>query len=264
MGSGGETVRETVTHLVGGGERVGVLQLRLYRPFPADELLAALPASVRQVAVLDRTKEPGLQRRAALPRRRSPPWPRPTSAATGPPSRGSSAAATGCPPRSSRPAMVAGIFAELALADAAPPVHDRHHRRRRRHQPALRRRPRHRGPGDPARGLLRPRLRRHGRREQEHHQDPRRRPGRARAGLLRLRLQEVRRPHRVAPALRAAPDPRALPGEPGRLRRLPPPRAARHGRRAGLRRGRRDPAAQRPAARRTRCGTPCPGRCSSR
>src|SRR5690349_20701559 len=59
MGSGGETVRETVTHLVGGGERVGVLQLRLYRPFPTAELLAALPASVRSVAVLDRTKEPG-------------------------------------------------------------------------------------------------------------------------------------------------------------------------------------------------------------
>ncbi|MFL6169088.1 MAG: pyruvate:ferredoxin (flavodoxin) oxidoreductase [Ornithinibacter sp.] len=59
MGSGGETVRETVTHLVGGGERVGVLQLRLYRPFPAAELLAALPASATQVAVLDRTKEPG-------------------------------------------------------------------------------------------------------------------------------------------------------------------------------------------------------------
>lgn len=59
MGSAGETVRETVTHLVGSGERVGVLQLRLYRPFPSDELLAALPATVRQVAVLDRTKEPG-------------------------------------------------------------------------------------------------------------------------------------------------------------------------------------------------------------
>ena len=59
MGSGGETVRETVTHLVGGGERVGVLQLRLYRPFPAAELLAALPPTVTQVAVLDRTKEPG-------------------------------------------------------------------------------------------------------------------------------------------------------------------------------------------------------------
>ena len=59
MGSGGETVRETVAHLVGAGERVGVLQLRLYRPFPSSEVLEALPGSVRQVAVLDRTKEPG-------------------------------------------------------------------------------------------------------------------------------------------------------------------------------------------------------------
>lgn len=59
MGSGGETVSETVDHLVADGERVGVLQLRLYRPFPADALLAALPPSVTQVAVLDRTKEPG-------------------------------------------------------------------------------------------------------------------------------------------------------------------------------------------------------------
>ena len=143
--------------------------------------------------------------------------------------------------------MVAGIFAELA-ARAPPAVHDRHHRRRRRHEPALRRQPRHRGAGHPARRLLRHRLRRHGRREQEHHQDPRRRPARARPGLLRLRLEEVRRPHRLAPALRAAPDPRAVPGERGRLRRLPPPRPARQGRRAGQRRGRRDPAAQRAAA----------------
>jgi pyruvate-ferredoxin/flavodoxin oxidoreductase len=59
MGSGGETVRETVAFLQAKGERVGVVQLRLYRPFPARELMAAIPASVRQVAVLDRTKEPG-------------------------------------------------------------------------------------------------------------------------------------------------------------------------------------------------------------
>jgi len=59
MGSGAQTARETVAHLVAGGERVGVLQVRLYRPFPAADLIAALPASVRQVAVLDRTKEPG-------------------------------------------------------------------------------------------------------------------------------------------------------------------------------------------------------------
>jgi len=59
MGSGGETVRETVAFLQAQGERVGVAQLRLYRPFPARELARALPASVRAIAVLDRTKEPG-------------------------------------------------------------------------------------------------------------------------------------------------------------------------------------------------------------
>ncbi len=59
MGSGAQTARETVERLVRGGERVGVVQVRLYRPFPAAELVAALPESVRAVAVLDRTKEPG-------------------------------------------------------------------------------------------------------------------------------------------------------------------------------------------------------------
>ena len=59
MGSAAQTVRETVGYLLRGGARVGVLQVRLYRPFPAEELLAALPGSVRGVAVLDRTKEPG-------------------------------------------------------------------------------------------------------------------------------------------------------------------------------------------------------------
>jgi pyruvate-ferredoxin/flavodoxin oxidoreductase len=59
MGSGAQTARETVAHLVSSGERVGVVTVRLYRPFPAAELLAALPASVRRIAVLDRTKEPG-------------------------------------------------------------------------------------------------------------------------------------------------------------------------------------------------------------
>jgi pyruvate-ferredoxin/flavodoxin oxidoreductase len=59
MGSGGETAGETVAYLAGRGERVGVLQVRLYRPFPTQALLDALPASVRRIAVLDRTKEPG-------------------------------------------------------------------------------------------------------------------------------------------------------------------------------------------------------------
>jgi pyruvate-ferredoxin/flavodoxin oxidoreductase len=59
MGSGAQTARETVAHLNARGERVGVVQVRLYRPFPAGALVDALPRSTRRVAVLDRTKEPG-------------------------------------------------------------------------------------------------------------------------------------------------------------------------------------------------------------
>jgi len=59
MGSGSDTVHETVDHLVAGGERIGVLKVRLYRPFDAAQFVAALPRSVRTLGVLDRTKEPG-------------------------------------------------------------------------------------------------------------------------------------------------------------------------------------------------------------
>ncbi len=59
MGSGCETAEETVNTLTGRGEKVGVLKVRLYRPFDASRFIGALPASVKTVAVLDRTKEPG-------------------------------------------------------------------------------------------------------------------------------------------------------------------------------------------------------------
>ena len=59
MGSGAETAHETVDHLIAGGEKVGVLKVRLYRPFCVERFLAALPTTVRAIAVLDRTKEPG-------------------------------------------------------------------------------------------------------------------------------------------------------------------------------------------------------------
>src|SRR6201993_4018417 len=59
MGSGAQTVVQTVAALAERGERVGVVQVRLYRPFPTSALLEALPATVRTVGVLDRTKEPG-------------------------------------------------------------------------------------------------------------------------------------------------------------------------------------------------------------
>ncbi len=59
MGSGCETAHEAVTKLVAQGEKVGVLKVRLYRPFSVEYFSAALPASVKSVSVLDRTKEPG-------------------------------------------------------------------------------------------------------------------------------------------------------------------------------------------------------------
>ena len=59
MGSGVGAAQEAVETLTAAGERVGLLKLRLYRPFPADQLIAALPKTVRSIAVLDRTKEPG-------------------------------------------------------------------------------------------------------------------------------------------------------------------------------------------------------------
>ncbi|MEI6413766.1 MAG: pyruvate:ferredoxin (flavodoxin) oxidoreductase [Pseudomonadota bacterium] len=59
MGSGAETVEETVEHLRVHGEKVGMIRVRLYRPFSSCHLVAALPATVTAIAVLDRTKEAG-------------------------------------------------------------------------------------------------------------------------------------------------------------------------------------------------------------
>ena len=113
MGSGAETVVQTVAALVERGERVGVVQVRLYRPFPTRALLEALPATVRTVGVLDRTKEPGsigeplyLDVVAALAEAHAdgerPVMPRITGGRYGLSSK------------EFTPAMVAGVFAELA------------------------------------------------------------------------------------------------------------------------------------------------------
>jgi pyruvate-ferredoxin/flavodoxin oxidoreductase len=59
MGAGSVTANETVRYLQAQGEKVGVLQVRLYRPFSVQHLMEALPATVKSIAVLDRTKEPG-------------------------------------------------------------------------------------------------------------------------------------------------------------------------------------------------------------
>jgi pyruvate-ferredoxin/flavodoxin oxidoreductase len=121
MGSGAETARATVAHLAASGERVGVVHVRLYRPFPAEELCAALPASARAVAVLDRTKEPGATgeplfldvvtamsvahsagRRPSLPR--------------------VIGGRYGLSSKELTPGMVAGVFAELALPEPRPRI----------------------------------------------------------------------------------------------------------------------------------------------
>ena len=59
MGSVTETIKETIDYLAAQGKKVGVLIVRLYRPFSAKYFMKALPKSVKRVAVLDRTKEPG-------------------------------------------------------------------------------------------------------------------------------------------------------------------------------------------------------------
>ena len=59
MGSAAGSCAEAVERLVAAGEKVGLVTLRLYRPFPAAALVACLPATARAIAVLDRTKEPG-------------------------------------------------------------------------------------------------------------------------------------------------------------------------------------------------------------
>ncbi|MBI2838277.1 MAG: pyruvate:ferredoxin (flavodoxin) oxidoreductase [Acidobacteria bacterium] len=59
MGSGAETIHETVEWMVERGEKVGVLKVRLFRPFSIRDFMTALPATTRAIAVLDRTKEPG-------------------------------------------------------------------------------------------------------------------------------------------------------------------------------------------------------------
>ena len=59
MGSSCDAIDETMAHLMKKGEKIGLVKVRLYRPFSAKHLIAAIPASAKKIAVLDRTKEPG-------------------------------------------------------------------------------------------------------------------------------------------------------------------------------------------------------------
>ncbi len=59
MGSACDAIEETIDYLTAAGEKVGVVKVRLYRPFCAEALINAIPDTVKQISVLDRTKEPG-------------------------------------------------------------------------------------------------------------------------------------------------------------------------------------------------------------
>jgi pyruvate-ferredoxin/flavodoxin oxidoreductase len=119
MGSGGQTAAETATHLAGRGEKVGVVQIRLFRPFPTSAVLSAIPATARRVAVLDRTKEPGslgeplfLDVLAALAEAHG--------AGERPVMPLVIGGRYGLSSKEFTPGMVAGIFAELAAARPRP------------------------------------------------------------------------------------------------------------------------------------------------
>jgi len=115
MGSGADTVAETVDYLQRQGHAVGVLKVRLFRPFSGEALMAALPDTVRSIAVLDRTKEAGAEGEplykdvvTALARYRRHDMPLVIGGRYGLSSK------------EFTPAMVAAVFAELGRAQPRP------------------------------------------------------------------------------------------------------------------------------------------------
>ena len=231
MGSGCEAAHETVDHLVAKGEKVGLLKVRLFQPFDTARFLAALPASAKNIAVLDRTKEPGTNG--------EPLYLDVVQAAYEGLAEGKAGFTAmpkiiggryGLSSKEFTPAMVKAVFDNLAALQAQGPLHRRHQRRHRWHQPRLRSGVLHRTGHRLPRHVLRPRIGRHGGRQQELDQDHRRRNRQLRPRLLRVRLEEGRRRHGFAPSLWLDPHPLDLPHQQGPVHRLPPdgvPRALR-------------------------------------
>ncbi len=220
MGSGAEAAEEAVDALNKAGEKIGLLKVRLYRPFDASAFLKALPATVKSIAILDRCKEPGgageplyqdivtvlAENAASLP------------FASMPKVIGGR---YGLSSKEFTPAMVKGIFDELTKPSPKNHFTDRHRRRRQPHEPGLRSGVFDRRSADGAGAVLRAGFGRHGGREQELHQDHRNGDAELRAGLLRVRLEEVGLDDDLAPALRAEADPVDLPDYAGQLCGLP-------------------------------------------
>ena len=169
MGSASETLRATVAHLNAEGAAVGLLQVLLYRPWSPKDFLAALPASARRVAVLDRTKEPGATAEPlcldvaqtlaeAFARRTRQNLPLVVGGRYGLSSK------------EFNPAMAKAVFDHLQKGDPIG-LYRRYHGRCLRNQPAGRKRVRYRALRCPSRAVLRPRCRWDGRGQEKQCED---------------------------------------------------------------------------------------------
>ena len=263
MGSGGETVRETVASLNARGERVGVAQVRLYRPFPAQALVAALPATVRAVAVLDRTKEPGslgeplfLDVVAALTEAHARRRARGDAAGDRRPLR---PVLEGVHPRDGRRRV-----RRAGARAAAAPLHDRHHRRRLRHEPRpTTRRSTSSRPTRCARSSsASARTARSARTRTRSRSSAPRRACTPRATSSTTRRSRARRPSRTCASGRSRSGRRTSCA--GGLRRLPPVRAARARSTCSAPRRTARRCCSTARTRRTRCGTRSRARSRSR
>ena len=192
MGSICDVAEEVIDYLNAHGEKVGLVKVRLYRPFRADKLIAAIPETAKKIAVLDRTKEPGSQGEplymdvvTAL-------------ADAGITDKVVTGGRYGLGSKDTPPSSVFAVYEELAKAEPKQDVHPRHHRRRYPPLPGGEAGSEHRSRRHHRVQVLGSRRRRYRWREQELHQDHRRPHRQVRTGLLPVRLQEDRRRNRFA------------------------------------------------------------------
>jgi pyruvate-ferredoxin/flavodoxin oxidoreductase len=217
MGSVCDTIEETIDYLNASGEKVGLIKVRLYRPFSVKHLLSAIPKSAKKLTVLDRTKEPGslgeplyLDVAAAV---------RDSAFANLPIYSGR----YGLGSKDTTPRPDNRRIPQHGSRPSEEALHYRHRRRRHEPLPQGQRESGRHPEGHPFLQVLGSWLRRNRRREQEHHQDHRRPYRSLCAGLLRLRLQEVRRRHHLASSLWQETDKVHLFCQQRGFRRLPQP-----------------------------------------